>query len=1036
MRKLNCKTVLLIGILLIVLSVNVNADNEDWIYQGASSATCVAISTSGDCLAIGTSDGVCFLDGEGNLLWDYPTDYPVIDISMTADASDIVANSSKKAYFFDTTGSLLGTLTLDSGISSVSCSPHGKYFTMTYGQDFLNWWFDKVALWGYDEKEWLWRYTCGVRGSSDAAVSINGEYVVVGGARDIIIGDFGELSLYNKNGDLLWKYSIDTESLGGKYSVAISTDGQYMVAGNTDNENLYFFERDQALIWSYNAGDIEGVGISGDGSFIVGANNDKVYLFDSDKRLWWVSEFDDIKDVAISADANTVTVSTGNGKVYKFLRGPGWTPNQLPHSIFNYSPELPKVHEWVTLDASASYDSDGKIAVYEWDLDGDGEFDDAFTSNPIIYYYWDESDNYEVMLRTTDDDDGSDIKIHEISIQENSWWNKIKNFFASDVVNLSKKEEDRFYGIVFELDIGRSECDSTYGRDRWAYIHNSTYDLDRWTPDQLLTVLWSPVDPLAGSLTHETLILDTLHDMKLADSVANRSWTGSPVITEYFENMAEINVWAKEGLLISKEVFKGFIRTAGGSSIGVGVILMLPDLCQAGIGIAFLDQTFYRRALWHYFRYRELGHSPGDAFGLSPVSLKYDNETTNEYFETLWTEYGGEHMESSGGLKQGFKNQIIRQLRKLLVSSQEKYQFSPYHLYIIKSPVAVQVYDSSGRVTGLVNGQVREEIPNSAYNEENKTILIFGSNDSYMYEAVGTNEEDYGLDVVSLKCGMTTSFFATDIPTSSNAVHQYVLDWDALSQGEAGATIKIDADGDGVFERTIISNNKLTPCKMAIEPIGYKLVSREPVGETEFEYTFQILAKNSATQDIKDITFKLAEPPNNVSVIDGIAYFSLIKPGEEVLCDDTFKLRSGESFNILEDEPVWEICNCFQRPRTDFSGDWYVDFVDLAELVNKWLEICAEPNWCRGDDLDHSTVVDFTDFAIFAKDWLWKIIPADFDIDEDVDFFDYTVLANHWMDENCAELAWCESTDLNKNGQVDFHDLRIFAEHWLEGVTP
>jgi hypothetical protein len=40
------------------------------------------------------------------------------------------------------------------------------------------------------------------------------------------------------------------------------------------------------------------------------------------------------------------------------------------------------------------------------------------------------------------------------------------------------------------------------------------------------------------------------------------------------------------------------------------------------------------------------------------------------------------------------------------------------------------------------------------------------------------------------------------------------------------------------------------------------------------------------------------------------------------------------------------------------------------------------------------------------------------------------------MAGNCAESAWCDGADLNKNGSVDLFDLALFAELWLEGITP
>ena len=59
--------------------------------------------------------------------------------------------------------------------------------------------------------------------------------------------------------------------------------------------------------------------------------------------------------------------------------------------------------------------------------------------------------------------------------------------------------------------------------------------------------------------------------------------------------------------------------------------------------------------------------------------------------------------------------------------------------------------------------------------------------------------------------GEMSNFFATDIPTTVGAIHQYTIDWAALSQGEKGVTVKIDSDGDDVVERTIITNNSFHP---------------------------------------------------------------------------------------------------------------------------------------------------------------------------------------------------------------------------------
>lgn len=128
----------------------------------------------------------------------------------------------------------------------------------------------------------------------------------------------------------------------------------------------------------------------------------------------------------------------------------------------------------------------------------------------------------------------------------------------------------------------------------------------------------------------------------------------------------------------------------------------------------------------------------------------------------------------------------------------------------MRSPGCLRVYDSQERVTGLVNGEVKEEIPGSIYNKETEEVLIIFPLDSYHYEAVGANTGVYGLEITSFGIKETQAFTTTDIPTKSGEVHQYTTDWEALSQGEEGVNVQIDSDGDGKFEQSVTSDSELT----------------------------------------------------------------------------------------------------------------------------------------------------------------------------------------------------------------------------------
>ncbi len=55
--------------------------------------------------------------------------------------------------------------------------------------------------------------------------------------------------------------------------------------------------------------------------------------------------------------------------------------------------------------------------------------------------------------------------------------------------------------------------------------------------------------------------------------------------------------------------------------------------------------------------------------------------------------------------------------------------------------------------------------------------------------------------------------------------------------------------------------------------------------------------------------------------------------------------------------------------------------------------------------------------------------------DGDVDFFDFAALAARWFDENCMGPDFCGGTDLNTDTVVDISDLALLANDWLAGFV-
>jgi PKD repeat protein len=90
-------------------------------------------------------------------------------------------------------------------------------------------------------------------------------------------------------------------------------------------------------------------------------------------------------------------------------------PNQPPTANFDHFPVSPLVEEDVTF-TSAATDADGSIAAHDWDLDGDGAFDDAQGSQVTRAYTV--AGSYEVGLRVTDDDGAMDTETETVVVRE------------------------------------------------------------------------------------------------------------------------------------------------------------------------------------------------------------------------------------------------------------------------------------------------------------------------------------------------------------------------------------------------------------------------------------------------------------------------------------------------------------------------------------------------------------------------------------------------------------------------------------------
>lgn len=88
---------------------------------------------------------------------------------------------------------------------------------------------------------------------------------------------------------------------------------------------------------------------------------------------------------------------------------------QPPTADGRVTPAAPRVGEVVTFDASLSFDFDGEIASYAWDVDGDGAID---STDAVTAHVFAAAGHYRIRLTVTDNAGNSDTQVLEIDVAE------------------------------------------------------------------------------------------------------------------------------------------------------------------------------------------------------------------------------------------------------------------------------------------------------------------------------------------------------------------------------------------------------------------------------------------------------------------------------------------------------------------------------------------------------------------------------------------------------------------------------------------
>jgi len=139
----------------------------------------------------------------------------------------------------------------------------------------------------------------------------------------------------------------------------------------------------------------------------------------------------------------------------------------------------------------------------------------------------------------------------------------------------------------------------------------------------------------------------------------------------------------------------------------------------------------------------------------------------------------------------------------------------------ICSPPEIRVVDANELVTGEISGVVEIGIPDSLYLYGD--FIVFGDTE-LRFDVMGLTGGTYSLKATRVTDYDTVRFSADGLTIPLNGTHSFTFAWEQIGEGEESVLLRIDYDGDGVFENSFTGDGDTDWGTVTSDSVGGSLV--------------------------------------------------------------------------------------------------------------------------------------------------------------------------------------------------------------------